>query len=703
MQSSTYTPKPFLCLLDSGATGCWLSRSKLPPHIRTYHMAPITNQTLAGTFTANEEVELYNILLPEFHKTRRIQTLTAKIFDHGCRYDMILRRNLMNDLGIVLDFNNKSMAWDGSTVAMREYDQTQEQTSLATNLLLNVVHSNLEANDSITLLNQHSDMNYQEKDVDPSGYKTKTIHTSLYEPSNLQDIVDKCVYMLPSKREQLYSLLNQFHNLIDGRLKTFKGPPVHLELIENPVPVRRRPYTILTSLLAVFKEELRPLISIAVIEKAQRSEWIAGTFIFPKKDGCIWWITDFRGLNKTLRQKVYPLRNISEIFQRSSGYQYFTKLDISMQNYTFVFDEASHNLCAFATPIGLYRYCRLPMGVSESPDIAMEKMHSILDDIEGIEFYMDDVGVFSSTWPAHLSLLSTVLGRLKSGFTYNPLKCEWAVQETDFLGHWLTPKAIKPWHKKVEAILHLRPPTNVKQLCSSLGMVNYYRDMWPRRTHVLAPLTALMGKCSFLWTPECQRAFDQMKALVSSDALLVFPDHTQPFDVETDASVYQLGSVIKQHGRPVSYYSRKLNSAQRNYTTIGNELLSIVETYKEFRSILFGPTNHVHTDHKNLTHRLTDFTTQRILHWRLLLEELNPAFLYKAGPDNVLADALSRVPPAHTEWESTTTSAQLVDCLSCYTFQVEFPTDQMVVANCRSDCPPNQVASQEAIGQTSPG
>ena len=367
---------------------------------------------------------------------------------------MILGRNLMNDLGIVLDFNNKSMVWDGSTVTMHGYDQNQEPTTLATNLLLDILDSHLEANDSFLLLDKPSDVNYQEKDVGPSGYKTKTIHTSLYDPSNLQDIMDKCVYLLPSQHEQLYSLLNQFKNLFDGRLKTFKGPPIHLELIKNPVPVRRRPCTIPTSHLAFFKDELSRLLSIGVVEKAQCSEWIAGTFIVPKKDGCVRWITDFPGLNKSLRRKVYPLRKISEIFQCRSGYQYFTKLDISMQYYTFILDEPSRNLCTFATPFGLYR-C-LPMGVSESPDIATEMMHSVLDDIEGIEFYMDDIGVFSSTWPDHLSLLSTVLGCLENvGFTINPLKCEWAVQETDFLGHWLTPSSVKPWRKKVDAILQL--------------------------------------------------------------------------------------------------------------------------------------------------------------------------------------------------------------------------------------------------------
>ena len=84
---------------------------------------------------------------------------------------MILGQNLMNKLGIVLDFNTKSMAWDGSTVAMREYDQHHEPTTLATNLLLDVLDSNLEANDSIIMLDKPSDINYQEKDVDPAGYK----------------------------------------------------------------------------------------------------------------------------------------------------------------------------------------------------------------------------------------------------------------------------------------------------------------------------------------------------------------------------------------------------------------------------------------------------------------------------------------------------------------------------------------------------
>ena len=245
-------------------------------------------------------------------------------------------------------------------------------------------------------------------------------------------------------------------------------------------------------------------------------------------------------------------------------------------------------------------------------------------------------------------LLDTVLSKLQqAGFTANPLKCEWAVQETDFLGHWLTPNGIKPWQKKVDAILKLSCPTTLKQLWSCLGLITYYCDMWPHHSHILAPLTDLLRlkKGSKLpWNDECNKSFEAMKAMVLADALLAYPDHNKPFHIETDASDYQLGSVIKQDGHPVPYYTRKLINAQKTYTTIEKELLSIVETFRQFRSMLLGAKLFVYTDHRNLTHKLSQFTTQCVLRWRLFLEEYGPTFAYLPGPQNVIADALARVP-----------------------------------------------------------
>ena len=190
----------------------------------------------------------------------------------------------------------------------------------------------------------------------------------------------------------------------------------------------------------------------------------------------------------------------------------------------------------------------------------------------------------------------------------------------------------------------MRAPTNVKELCSSLGRVMYYRDMWPYCSHILAPLTALVKSKKFQWGPEQQKAFDEMRFLMVTDCVLVFPDHNKPFMVESDASNYQLGAVIKQEGRAVAYYFCKLTLVQKNYTTIEKELLSVIEMLHTFCTMLLGAKIVVKTDHKNLTYKLSLFTTQHVMCWRLLLEEFSPIFEYKKGMEIVIADVLSCLP-----------------------------------------------------------
>ena len=157
------------------------------------------------------------------------------------------------------------------------------------------------------------------------------------------------------------------------------------------------------------------------------------------------------------------------------------------------------------------------MGLKCSPDFTQETMENIIRDVKDAELYINDIGAFSNTWDHHINFLRIIQTKLQeNGFTVNPLKCDWAIHETNWLGYWLTPSGLKPWKKTIDTVLKMEAPKSLKQLSGFIGMVNYHRDMWPHRAHVLAPLTAKTGapkmgkkQATFLWTLKMQSALNK--------------------------------------------------------------------------------------------------------------------------------------------------------------------------------------------------
>jgi hypothetical protein len=308
------------------------------------------------------------------------------------------------------------------------------------------------------------------------------------------------------------------------------------------------------------------------------------------------------------------------------------------------------------------------MGFCNSPDIFQEKMSELMFGLEFARAYLDDLLVFSrDTIGNHFIHLEEVFTRLASaGLKVSATKSHFCSDELEYLGYLINRKGVRPTMKKVEAIMKIYAPKTRKQLRSFIGMVNYfndYREMWPQRSHLLAPLSSLTSAKSkwVYWTTVCQNAFEDMKRLIAKETLLTYPYFKKPFEIHMDASKVQLDACISQEGRPAAFYSRTLNLAQTRYTTIERELLSIVETLKEFRNILLWQQIVVHTDHANLTYK--HFNSDRVMRWRLFIEEYSPDVQYMKGENNVMADALSRLPQQSISCQDTLDSFySLIEC-----------------------------------------
>ena len=597
--------------------------------------------TGSGVLKTKYESEIH-FTLPEF-SDKKIIKWTFNITDSkDLGYDIIIGRDILTELGISLSFKNKSVEWEGISIPMRDFNRIQ----------------------------RHRLSKYEFKAIiremqEPIVTKEATermvkILDSNYKKANLKTVVQGARHLNKKERELLYQLLMKYEKIFDGTLGEWKTDPVDFELIDGAQPHSQRHYPVPHLYKETFKKELDRLEQLGVLERVQQSEWGTPTFIIPKKDNKVRFISDFRRLNAKIKRKPYPLPRISDTLQQLEGFQYATSLDMNMGYYHIRLSPEASDMCTIITEFGKYRYKRLPMGVSCSPDIFQAKIYELLGDIEGTKAYIDDILVIKrGTFKEHLEQLEEIFRRCeKTNLKLNAEKCRFGLNEIDYLGYIVTPEGVRPNPKKIKAIQAMERPTTVTEVRRLIGMVQYYRDLWPRRSHILEPFTAISaGKkgTKIQWTPELETAFHKIKEMVCKETLLTYPDWNKPFDIHTDASDYQLGAVISQEGKPIAFFSRKLNSAQRNYTTTEKELLSIVECVKEFRNILFGYPIRVFSDHKNLVHAATLSQSQRVMRWRLILEEFGPDIKHIKGEDNVVADAISRLPTANEDLNEPST------------------------------------------------
>jgi len=307
-------------------------------------------------------------------------------------------------------------------------------------------------------------------------------------------------------------------------------------------------------------------------------------------------------------------------------------------------------LTGFVTPKGHYNWRYMAFGLRGAPATFSKLVRKLFEGFEDFcAAYLDDIIIFSRSWELHLHHLKLVLERVSQAhLILNLKKCVFANAELDFLGHHVGLNKIQPRLQKVHAVLNFPQPTSKKQIQSLLGIAGYYRKYLPHYAELTFPLTELLRKDrKFSWNDAAQRSYIDLKSRLASRPILRAPDYQKEFGLAVDASQTGLAACLFQVDNemehPVCYISRKLRVHEKNYSTIEKEALALLTAVRAC-SVYFGSSPVVvYTDHSPLQFLETMANhNQKLLRWKLELQQFNLVIRHRPGRANFLPDFLSR-------------------------------------------------------------
>ena len=454
-------------------------------------------------------------------------------------------------------------------------------------------------------------------------------------------------------------LLAEYKEVFEDGLGTFRGYEARLEIDPQAQPRFSKARSIPYAMRKGVEEELDRLVAEGTLEPVEFSDWAAPivAVLNPDKKS-VRICGDFHTtVNPVSKLHRYPIPRVEDLFAGLAKGKLFSTIDLKQAYQQMKLDPASQKYLVINTHRGLFRYTRLPYGVSSAPGIFQQAMEQLLRGIPGVVVYIDDILITGSTESEHLQALGEVLNRLAhAGLRAKKHKCHFMQPRVTFLGHVIDESGLHPIPSKVQAIKDAPRPKNVAELKSYLGLLTYYGKFLPKLSTYLAPLYLLLKKSNaWKWSHDQERAFQKSKELLTSSNLLVHFDPSLPIVLACDASQYGIGAVLAHKmsdgsERPVGYVSRTLNDAEKNYAQLEKEGLALVFGVKKFYSYLFGHAFTLITDHKPLLGLLSECrstspqASARVKRWSLYLSMFEYTLTFRNTSAHANADALSRLP-----------------------------------------------------------
>lgn len=418
-------------------------------------------------------------------------------------------------------------------------------------------------------------------------------------------------------------------------------------------PIKQRYYPVSPIIQADLDKEIDRMLKLGVIE-ISKSSWSSPVSLVRKSNGKVRMCLDARKLNEVTVKDSYPLPNIEGLLGRLDKTRYISSIDLKDAFWQIPLHPASRDKTAFTVPDRpLFQFTVLPFGLCNSPQTMCRLMHLVIPHElhDRVFVYLDDLLITSATFDEHIALLEHVAGLLTAAeLTINVEKSKFLLKQIKYLGYIVGDGCLKVNPEKVQAISEFPRPKTSRQIRRFQGMTGWFSRFIKDYSIIMAPLTELLKKnCKHSWNEKTEAAFQQMKLALTTAPVLVNPDFSKPFFVQCDACTSGVGGVLFQisddgHEHPIAFVSKKLNGAQKNYTTTELECYAVIVSIKKFRPYIEGYNFTVITDHASLRWLMNQKDLSgRLARWSLKLQGYSFNIEHRKGTQNIVPDTLSRM------------------------------------------------------------
>ncbi|KAJ3701444.1 hypothetical protein LUZ61_005149 [Rhynchospora tenuis] len=515
---------PVCALIDSGSTNSFIN-----PAILEAQNVSITKTTPMSVIVANGErmatdsvcnALTFSIQGHEFQKDMRVLDVKG--------YDLILGLDWLNELGpMLIDWKKGTIKFQKGKqeVKLQVCDEVAEVRMCQGELNLEQ-----ELQEGSEVLIAHLFLTEDEN---------KGITTSIIEINKILECYSDVFAeptMLPPHRD------------IDHQIS----------LLPNTQPINQRPYRHSYFQKLELEKIIEELLSNKFIQPSS-SPFSSPVILVKKKDQTWRMCIDYRKLNACTVKNRFPIPIIEDLLDELNGSKVFSKIDLRSGYHQIRMHPDDIYKTAFKTHEGHYEFTVMPFGLTNAPATFQALMNQVFKSIlrKFVLVFFDDILIYSADMETHKKHLTLVLDLLREKKLFaKRSKCEFGLNQIEYLGHIISHSGVATDHKKIEAMQNWPSPKSVRELRDFLGLTGYYRRFIKNYGCISKPLTDQLKKNSFKWNKEAEAAFEQLKNAMTSAPVLAMPNFHQPFTVETDASDKGLGAVLMQNKKPIAFLSK---------------------------------------------------------------------------------------------------------------------------------------------------